>query len=306
MKKLKFILSIPSDTMYLRAQTAAAQAVADRLGVELEVINAGMDSVAQGQQLLDIVLSKTTPRPAGILVEPVSAAGLPRVAEAAVAAGVAWVVNNAHVDYLTTLRRNAKVPVFQISQDHVEVGKIQGRQIGAILPGGGSVLYLRGPAMSWWATRRLDGLDQAKPKNIEVKALKVIGSSADNAYTAVSSWLGLTHPKPESVQLIVSQNADFAQGARKAFETTSVAERPKWLAIPRAGVGVADRSRPLVDQGSLCASVVTSLTMDRAVEMLARSLADKSQPPEHTFVEAYSYPSVEDLATKWKAAVLPR
>jgi ribose transport system substrate-binding protein len=306
MKKLKFILSIPSDTMYLRAQTAAAQAVADRLGVELEVINAGMDSVAQGQQLLDIVLSKTTPRPAGILVEPVSAAGLPRVAEAAVAAGVAWVVNNAHVDYLTTLRRNAKVPVFQISQDHVEVGKIQGRQIGAILPGGGSVLYLRGPAMSWWATRRLDGLDQAKPKNIEVKALKVIGSSADNAYTAVSSWLGLTHPKPESVQLIVSQNADFAQGARKAFETTSVAERPKWLAIPRAGVGVADRSRPLVDQGSLCASVVTSLTMDRAVGMLARSLADKSQPPEHTFVEAYSYPSVEDLATKWKAAVLPR
>jgi ribose transport system substrate-binding protein len=305
MKKLKFILSIPSDTMYLRAQTAAAKVVADRLGVELEVINAGMDSVAQGQQLLDIVLSKTAPRPAGILVEPVSAAGLPRVAEAAVAAGVAWVVNNAHVDYLTALRRNAKVPVFQVSQDHVEVGKIQGRQIGAILPGGGSVLYLRGPAMSWWATRRLDGLDQAKPRNIEVKALKVIGSSADNAYAAVCSWLGLTHPKPESVQLIVSQNADFAHGARKAFETTNVAERPKWLAIPRAGVGVADRSRPLVDQGSLCASVVTSLTMDRAVEMLARSLADGSQPPEHTFVEAYSYPSVEDLATKWKGAVLP-
>src|SRR6202046_4231022 len=204
MKKLKFILSIPSDTMYLRAQTAAAQAVADRLGVELDVINAGMDSVVQGQQLLDIVLSKTAPRPAGILVGPVRAAGLPRVAEAAVAAGVAWVVNNAHVDYLGALRRNAKVPVFQISQDHVEVGKIQGRQIGAILPGGGSVLSLRGPAMSWWAARRLDGLDQAKPKNIEVKALKVIGSSSDNAYTAVFSCLGLTPAKHDSVQPIVS------------------------------------------------------------------------------------------------------
>jgi ribose transport system substrate-binding protein len=306
MKKFKFVLSIPSDTLYLRAQTAAAQSVADRQGIELEILNAGMDSVAQGQQLLDLVLSKTRPHPAGILVEPVSAAGLPRVAEAAVAAGVAWVVSNAHVDYLTALRRKAKAPVFQVSQDHVEVGKIQGRQIGAILPGGGSVLYLRGPAMSWWATRRLDGLEQSKPKNIEVKALRVIGSSADNAYAAVCSWLGLTHPKPESVRLIVSQNADFAQGARKAFETTSVAERPKWLAIPRAGVGVAERSRPLVDQGALCASVVTSLTMDRAVEMLARALADGSQPPEHTFVEAYSYPSVEDLAAKWKGAVLQR
>jgi ABC-type sugar transport system substrate-binding protein len=303
MKKLKFVVSIPSDTLYLRAQTAAAQVVADRLGIELEIINAGMDAVAQGQLLLDIILSKTAQKPAGILVEPVSAAGLPRVAEASVAAGVAWVVNNAHVDYLSALRRTAKVPVFQISQDHVEVGKIQGRQIGSILPGGGSVLYLRGPAMSWWATRRLDGLEQSKPKNIDVKALKVIGSSAENAFAAVNSWLGLTHPKPESVQLVVSQNSDFALGARKAFEATPVAERAKWLAIPRAGVGVAERSRPLVDQGALCAGVVTSLTMDRAVEMLARALADGSQPPEHTFVEAYSYPSVEDLAMKWKGAV---
>jgi ribose transport system substrate-binding protein len=306
MKKLKFVVSIPSDTLYLRAQTAAAQAAAERLGIEIEVINAGMDAVAQGQLLLDILLSKTAVKPAGIIVEPVSAAGLPRVAEASVGAAVAWVVSNAHVDYLTTLRRTAKVPVFQISQDHVEVGKIQGRQIGALLPGGGSVLYLRGPAMSWWATRRLDGLEQSKPKNIEVKALKVIGSSADNAYAAVCSWLGLTHPKPESVQLVVSQNADFALGARKAFETTSAAERAKWLAIPRAGVGVAERSRPLVDQGALCAGVVTSLTMDRAVEMLARALGDGSQPPEHTFVEAYSYPSVEDLAMKSRGAVLQR
>jgi ABC-type sugar transport system substrate-binding protein len=301
MGKLKFVLSVPSDTMYVRAQTSAAQAAADRVSVELEVINAGMDAVAQGQQLLDVVLSKTSARPAGILVEPVSAAGLPRVAEAAVAAGIGWVVSNAHVDYLDALRRKAKAPVFQISQDHLEVGKIQGRQIGAILPSGGSVLYLRGPAMSWWATKRLEGLDNTKPKNVEIKALKVIGSSAENATSAVSSWLNLTHPKPESVQLIVSQNADFVTGARKAFETSaSPADRVKWLAIPRVGVGVADRSRPLVDQGMLAAAVVTSLTMDRAVEMLARSLTDRSVPPDHSFVEAYSYPTVEELAKKWK------
>jgi len=298
MGKLKFVLSIPSDTTYIRAQSAAAQATADRLGIELEIVNAGMDAVAQGQQLLDLVLSKTR-KPDGLLVEPVSAAGLPRVAEAAVAAGVGWVVSNAHADYLETLRRKAKVPVFQISQDHVEVGRIQGRQIGAILPEGGSVLYLRGPAMSAWATRRLEGLGTTKPKNVELKPLKIIGTSADNATAAVSSWLNLIHPKPESIQLIVSQNADFIAGARKAFETQApVADRQKWLAIPAAAVGVAERVRPLVDQGTVCAAVVTSLTMDRAIEMLARALKDKSQQPEHTFVEAYSYPGIEDLAKK--------
>lgn len=306
MAKWKFVLSIPSDTTYVRAQTSAAQAAADRLGIEMEVLNAGMDAVAQGQQLLDLVLSKTARRPDGILLEPVSAAALPRVAEAAVAAGIGWVVSNAQVDYVEALRRTAKTPVFQISQDHLEVGRIQGRQIAAILPGGGSVLYLRGPQMSSWATRRIEGVEQSKPKNVEVKPLKVIGASVEAAVTAVSSWLNLTHPRPESVHLIVSQNVDFIEGARKAFEkTASAADRTKWLAVPRAGVGVAERSRPLVDQGTLCAAVVTSLTMDRAVEMLVRALAERSQPLEHTFVEAYSYPSVEELAKKRKSAVSP-
>ena len=300
MKKLKFVLSVPGDTMYLRAQTSAAQATADRIGVELEIVSAQMDSVAQGQDLVNSVHSRTS-RPDGILVEPVSAAGLPRVAEAAVATGIGWVVSNAHVDYTGALRRNAKVPVFQISQDHMEVGRIQGRQIGAILPNGGSVLYLRGPAMSWWATKRSEGMESAKPKNIEVRSLKVLASSAEGAQNAVCSWLNLTRQRPEGTQLIVSQNADFIAGARKAFETTaSGLELAKWMALPCAGVGVAERSRPLVDQGALCATVVTSLTMDQAVEMLAQAIRDGSQPPEHTFVKAYSYPNVEQLAKKWK------
>jgi ABC-type sugar transport system substrate-binding protein len=299
-KKLKFALSVPGDTMYLRAQTSAAQATADRLGVELEVVNAQMDAVAQGQHLVTLVHSRTS-RPAGILVEPVSATGLPRVAEAAVGAGIGWVVSNAHVDYIGALRKNSRVPIFQISQDHMEVGRIQGRQIGAILPNGGSVLYLRGPAMSWWATKRFEGMESTKPKNVVVRSVKVLASSAEGAYNAVCSWVNLTRQRPEGTQLIVSQNADFITGARQAFETiTSGSEQAKWLAVPSAGVGVADRSRPLVDQGALCAAVVTSLTLDRAVEMLARAMTAGSQPPEHTFVEAYSYPSVEELARKWK------
>jgi len=302
-KNWKYVLSVPGDTLYLRAQTAAAQAAADRLGVGLQVVSAEMDPVAQGQQLLSLVQSRTSRQLNGILVEPVSAAGLPRVAEAAIAAGIAWVVSNAQVDYVGALRRRAKVPVFQISQDHLEVGRIQGKQIGAILPNGGSVLYLRGPAMSWWATKRFEGLESTKPKNVEVKSLRVVGSTSDNAFNAVGSWLSFSKARPESTQLIVSQNADFVSGARKAFETyTSEPERTKWLSLPRAAVGVSDRSRPLVDQGVLRAAVVTSLTMDKALEMLVRAMTNGVQPPEQTLVEAYSYPRVEELAKQWQEA----
>jgi ribose transport system substrate-binding protein len=301
-KKLKFVMSVPGDTMYLRAQTSAAQATADRLGVALEIVSAEMDAVGQGHVLVSMVQSRTS-RPDGIIVEPVTAAGLPRAAEAAAAAGIAWVVSNAHVDYIGALRRSSKAPIFQISQDHMEVGKIQGRQMGAILPAGGSVLYLRGPSMSWWASKRTEGMESTKPKNVEVRSLKVLESTADGAMKTVSGWMSLTRQRPEGTQLIVSQNADFIAGARKAFETsTSGPERTKWMAVPCAGVGVVERSKPLVDQGSLCAAVVTSLTMDRAVELLARAMMDGSQPPEHTFVEAYSYPSIEALAKKWKPA----
>lgn len=239
----KYLLSVPGDTMYLRAQTAA-KTVADRLGVDLEVINAEMDPVAQGQQLLKLLQSRDSRQLDGVLVEPVSSAGLPRVAEAAAAAGVAWVVSNAQVDCVGTLRKSAKVPVFVVSQDHMEVGRIQGRQIGPILPRGGSVLYLRGPAMSWWATKRHEGVESTKPKNVEVKSLKVVGSTSESAYNTVCSWLSLSKAHPEATQLIVSQNADFLDGARKAFQSnTSEPERTKWLALPRTGVGVSDRSK---------------------------------------------------------------
>jgi ABC-type sugar transport system substrate-binding protein len=287
--------------MYLREQEAAAKAAAERLGVELQVVYAEMDPVVQSQQVLEFVQSRTA-RPDAILVEPVSATALPRVAEAAVAAGIGWVVSNAQAEYLGKLRKTAKVPVFQVSQDHVEVGRLQGQQIGAMLPEGGSVLYLRGPAMSSVASRRFEGLESGKPKNVEVKSVKV-QSTADSSYNAVCSWLSLSTVRPEGTQVIAAQNVDFILGARKAFETnTAEPARTKWLALPCAGVGVARHIRPLVDQGVLRAAVVTSLTMDRALEMLVRAMKEGSQPQEKTFVEAHSYPSLEELAKRRNGA----
>jgi ABC-type sugar transport system substrate-binding protein len=296
--KYKCVVSVPGHAMYLEEQIKAAHSAAARLGAELEVLNAEMDPVLQSQQLLNLVQSRTE-KPDAILVEPVSAVGLPRVAEAAVAAGVAWAVSNALVDYISALRRKAKVPVFLISQDHVEIGRIQARQVAALLPEGGTVLYLRGPAMSSIAQRRFEGLDGAKPRNIELKSIKVQGSTAENATAAVCSWLSLSMGKPEAIRLIVAQNADFILGARKAFEkSTSEPDRSKWLAIRCLGVGLPVQMNPLVEKGLLRAAVLTSLTMDVALDMLVRSLAQHTQPREYTYVDAHSHPPIEELAKK--------
>lgn len=299
MNKHKCVYAIPGDNLYLREQTSAAEAAAMRLGMGLQVVSADMDPILQSQQLLALVQGKEAERPDSILIEPVNATGLPRVAEAAVSAGIAWVVSNAQVEYIAKLRRAAKAPVFLISQDHVEIGRLQGRQIAGLLPHGGSVLYLRGPQMSSIASRRFEGLERGKPANVEIKSVKVQGSTADNACAAVTSWLNLSTVRAEGTHLIVSQNVDFIFGARRAFEARSDgSERARWLAVPCLGAGVGSQLKPLVDNGTLRAAVLTSLTTELALDMLAQSIKKGSQPPEYTAVEARSYPAFEEIAKK--------
>lgn len=298
MKKLSFVVSLPGENKYLRAQSAVAEATAKQLGINLTLINAKSDAVLQGQQLLEIIQGRSNLLPDGFIVEPVTAMGLPRVAEAAVRAGAGWVVSNAQVDYLPELRKTGKVPAFAISQDHHEIGRIQGRQFAALLPRGGSVLYLRGPASNSLATQRAEGMESVLPANVSVKTLKIQWTE-EAAYESVSSWLRLSTVHAADINIISSQNTDFILAAKRAFQTcTFGAEQAKWLSHAFTGAGVLDQVKPLLAQGALTAAVVTSVTVDKAMEMLIRALQTGTQPPEHTFVEASSLPSLDELGKK--------
>jgi ABC-type sugar transport system substrate-binding protein len=298
LKKLRVVVSLPGENNYLREQESVAKATAQRLNVELQVLNAKSDPVTQSQQILEIVQSSSA-RPDGVIVEPVNNQGLPRVAEAAVASGISWVVSNARVDYLAALRKTAKAPVFTVSQDHTEIGRLQGRQFEAILPRGGSILYLRGPATNFLAAQRSEGLESVLGPHAQVKSLK-IQWTAESAYTSVLSWLRLSTVHASDTHLIAAQNTDFILAARRAFEENATgADRAQWLSLPYCGVGVLSQTKPLLDAGTLTAAIITSLTLDTALEMLVRHIQTGSQPPENTTVKAWSQPSMEDLAAKY-------
>ncbi|HLJ27535.1 MAG TPA: substrate-binding domain-containing protein [Candidatus Angelobacter sp.] len=298
MKKLSLVVALPGENAYLREQEAVARDTADRLNIGLRTMNANSDAVTQSQQLLEVIQSKSAPLPDAIVVEPVTAMGLPRVAEAAVAAGVAWVMSNAEADYLDRLRKTSKVPVFAVSQDHHGIGRLQAQQFSVLLPDGGSVLYLRGPVSNSLATRRAGGIDGNTPPRIRTKTLKIQWTE-QNAYQSVTSWLRLPSVHAADVDLVSSQNTDFIMGARRAFqEHWEAEERQRWLNRLYTAAGLLRQTKPLVDQGVLTAAVATSLTMDVALEMLVRALKTGTQPPEHTFVQTSSYPSLEDLSRK--------
>ncbi len=295
MKQVKvFISLITDDNDYQKEQAADASDTAHRLGMSVQIAYAGNDAVKQTQQLLKVIQDPTQ-RPDAILVEPVGT-GMIRVAEAAAATGVGWGLVNHEADYVAQIRRTSPAPIFLVSTDQEEVGRIQGRQFGALLKRGGGILYIEGPSTGGAARLRTLGMHSTKPADADVKALKGDWTE-QSAYNVVKSWLSLSVSRQLNVRVIGCQNDAMALGARKAFqELPGSPGRNEWLSMPFTGCdGVPKTGQEWVRRGLLAATVVIPPTMGLALEILQSAIQSKSQPPERTISRPTSYPSVEEL-----------
>jgi len=298
LKKLRIVVSLPNDNAYQHEQGVVAKATGERLGLDLQVMDAKDDSITQSQQLLEIIQSRSESRPAAFLVEPVTGTGLPRVAEAAVAQGIAWVISNSDVDYVQKLRKSSRVPVFTVTQGQYEIGRLQGKQLAALLPKGGTVLTIEGPSMSSVAVQRHEGMESSKPRDVQITTLRSKWSE-EGACQSAGAWLRLATSRAEKFDLVAGQTHELALGARKALQNIDNEEQKKrWLGTPFIGIGISNQVKPLVDGQILTAAVITSVTMELALTLLVRAIETKVQPPERSVVEASSYPELEKLAAK--------
>jgi ribose transport system substrate-binding protein len=299
MKKLNFVVSLTNDDNdYQQEQAAAAEKAARRLGVEIKIVHANNDAVAQSQQLLQHIQVAASSRPDAIVFEPAGGTAFPQVARAALAAGIGWVVLNHDADYVPQMRQGCTVPVFSISSDHVEVGKIQGKQFAALLPQGGSMLYIEGPANSSAAKERTKGMHLTRPANILVKTLRA-NWTEDSAYRAVSSWLRLRTSQEMHIDLVGAQDDSMAAGARKAFAEIPAGERERWLQIPITGCdGLPTTGQSWVRSGLLAATIYIRPNTDLAIEMLTDALRGGAQPPERKLISPESVPTIEELSAR--------
>jgi ribose transport system substrate-binding protein len=296
MKRLSFLVSLTNDDNdYQQEQAAAAEKAGRRLGVDVKIIHANNDALAQSQQLLHYVQDTAVVRPDAIMFEPAGGTAFPQVARAAAAAGIGWVVLNHEVDYIAELRRSYKVPVFAISSDHEAVGKIQGLQFGALLPNGGSILYIEGPANSSAAKERTVGMNLTKPANIQVKTMRA-NWTEESAHKTVSSWLRLRTSQESHIDLVGAQDDSMAMGARKAFSEIPESERPRWLKIPVTGCdGMPKTGQAWVRNGTLAATIFIRPNTDLAVERLVEAFQGAVMP-ERQVTAPESVPSLADLA----------
>lgn len=300
MKKLKFLVSLTNnDNDYQIEQASATEEAGRRLGASVQIIYAGNDAITQSTQLLQAIQSSPQDRPDAILFEPVGSTALPQVARAAVTAGIGWVVLNREASYINDLRTLKKAPVFTISADHVEIGRIQGRQFAALLPKGGSVLYIQGPSENSAAKERTQGMLETKPANIQVTALKGQWTE-ESSQKAVRSWLKLTTSQRALIDLIGAQDDSMAIGARKAFqEVTNESDRERWLKLPYTGCdGLPKTGQAWVRSGLLAATVFSPPNTGLAIEMLLQNMQHGKELSDRALVAPSSIPSLSELKPK--------
>jgi ribose transport system substrate-binding protein len=298
MKKLKFLVSLTTnDNDYQIEQAAAAEEAARRLGADVQIIYAENDSITQSQQILSVIQSRSETHPDGIIFEPVGGTALPQVARAAVAAGISWVVLNRNVDYIAEMRKNHKVPIFGVSSDHEEIGRIQGHQFAALLPKGGTVLHIQGPSESLASKQRTTGMYETKPADVQVKVMRAQWTET-SSYRAVSSWLRLSTSHQTRIDLIAAQDDGMALGARKAFqELPDNAARQRWLSLPFIGCdGLPKTGQAWVKRGLLAATIFAGPNTGQAIDMLVKALQTGTVPPENTLTAPLSIPALDVLA----------
>ncbi len=298
MKRLRFLVSlVTEDNDYQREQASAAQEVAHRLGVDVNIVYAESDPITQSQQLLNVIQGAPEARPEGILLDPASGTALPHAARAAVSAGMAWVVMNREAAYLQELRSRASVPVFCVTSDHLEAGRIQAQQVAALLPKGGNVIYLQGPSDYPAASQRALGMQQRKPANVNLILLRGKWTE-ESGYKAVSSWARLSTSQKLSVDMFCCQNDAMAMGARKAIqEIPDPVLRDKWLSAPFTGVdGLPKTGQAFVRTGLLAATILNAPNTQLALELLTEALRKKANPPALSLTTPVSIPKIEDLA----------
>jgi ABC-type sugar transport system substrate-binding protein len=277
-------------------QAADARECAARAGLEIEVLYAEDNAIQQIHQLFERIHAPEAGRPAAIVVESVTGEGLERVARNAVKAGIGWVLVNGNVTYLDALRKErSDLPIGSVSVDNEEAGRIQGRQLRALLPQGGPVLYLRGPADSSTAQERLLGAQVAiRGTGIEMKVLTSDDWVAGTSEKVISTWLRLKTSERFQPVVVCAQNDALAVGARRAI----LAHRPEWSQLAFTGCdGLPEGGQRLVRTGELTATIVTPTPAGPAVTLVARVLAGERVPTDLRLAP-HSHPAEEELVRR--------
>lgn len=184
--------------------------------------------------------------------------------------------------------------LFSVAADQVEIGRIQGRQVAALLPGGkGSLLYVQGNEHSYATRHRLKGvLDElGRTPGLKLNGYRVFGDwSPASVRPAVDGWTKLGG-RLEWIEAAGAQNDDMAIALAGLL-------RENRLELPVVGVDGLAMGKRAVDDGVLAATVVQPLAIGHVLRTFRDLCAGKPTaiPDDgNVLLQPESYPRLEEL-----------
>ena len=280
-----------------------ATRAAARAGLDLVSHSAGNSVMTQIQQLFAWLHGPDADRTRGLVVMPVLQTALDRVVREGARGGVPWAFIQRRPDKLDGLRAEfPEVPLFIVMPDQREIGAIQARQLRALLPLGGNILYVQGQSASSPAQARLAGLtDGLQGSGITVASVLDGNWTSEDAEKVAGDWLLLMlRAGRERFDVVACQSDEMAIGVKKALAMVAEKlQRPAAARILVTGVdGHPEVGRKLVDEGALAATIVVPSTGKPAVELLLKAIATRQMPPAETILHVTSYPDWGALAAR--------
>ncbi|MBN2371178.1 MAG: substrate-binding domain-containing protein [Vicinamibacteria bacterium] len=292
------------------AQIAWAAAVHDAARVNrLQIREHWIDEFAeQNHAIAESIFNDTAD---ALLILPASASGPAALLAQAAARGKAIVLLDRvthDLDFdvswsLPRLRREyPQVLAVRIAADEEEIGRIQGRQTLALLPGGGTVLCVQGDTRTSAVESRTGGLEEALSGRPEYNLGKVDGGwISERAAAAVEKWLGVVLPDPNFLlNLIIAQSEVMLDGIRRSLARLArETARPNLASVPMIGCDGMPTFKRQVDEGLLAATVEIPSRAEAAMRALVDFIEHGAFPPKpYISLTPRSYPSLEQLAAR--------
>jgi ABC-type sugar transport system substrate-binding protein len=278
---------------------------AGRYGFPLRVFGADNDSQKQVAQIQACLREPPAQRPTVVMVSPVREVNLRSVAYEAARLGVGWVVLTRWWDYVNNLHAEfPDPPIFAAVTDQKEIGRIQGRQLKALLPTGGELVYIQGPLGTSSAVRRFAGLQEIlRGSSTQVFTLHSDWTAAGGT-RAMLEWARLFRKSELPKFIVGAQNDLMAMGARTAVAELS-RERPSFSVetVTFCGCdGSPAFGQRLVTEGKLAATVVVPVGAGTAIAEIASMLLGGPRPPATIWLKPLPFPEPELLdrsSRKW-------
>ena len=288
-RKIALLLNITANS-YQQSLADEARETSQRHGFELLPA-----SFANGSAVEQITaaLAYSRQKVSACLIYPVVADMLTTVSETLVRGGASLAFLAQPPAEIARIRQcNPDVLVTAVVSDQGELGRLQGEQCRRLLPKGGTVVLIEGPAEAAVAQARRVGFLEVVGADVRVQSLYGRWEEQE-AERALTAWLS---SPGRTFDLVVCQNDAMARGARAALNKAAERLGESGLkSVPVTGIdAVPNDGQQRVRSGDLTATVENPRTSGPALDLLA-TFWKLGTRTEHKVLKSRSLPPLDQL-----------